>query len=242
MAKVRLVFVHGAGRGAGTWEEQLSVFPHSEGVTLPGHRLNETLGNDGLRSVGAYARWLRQYLVAERNVDHQTERVVLIGHSMGSAIAMQYALDNPGELAGLGLVGSGSRMRVGAAILDGLLKDYPATVEMIVENSYGPSAKAHLKRATREYMEQLDPQVTLGDFEACNAFDVGSQLGQLAGQPTLIITGQEDRMTPPKYAESLAQNIPGSELHLIQDAGHSVMQEQPEIFNKLLGDFLKQFQ
>ena len=49
-------------------------------------------------------------------------------------------------------------------------------------------------------------------------------------------------MTPPKYAESLAQNIPGSELHLIQDAGHSVMQEQPEIFNKLLGDFLKQFQ
>ncbi len=57
------------------------------------------------------------------------ERVVLAGHSMGGAIVLEFALHYPGRLAGIVLVGTGARLRVAPAILDGIRSDFPATAQ-----------------------------------------------------------------------------------------------------------------
>ncbi len=239
MSDYRLIFIHGAGDTGAVWSEQMMDFPHAEAVTLPGHFPNETAGNSGYNSVEAYTEWLHQYLVAERNVDHKRGPVVLVGHSMGGAIAMTYCLKYPGELAALVLVSTGSRLRVAPAILEGLGQDYPATVAVIVDMVAGPGVSEQRKRAHREAMEELAPRVVLGDFEACNKFEVGSELFRLGSQPVLVVVGDQDRMTPPKYAKFLVENIPGADLIVIPQAGHNVMAEQPEIFNLTLHEFLK---
>jgi pimeloyl-ACP methyl ester carboxylesterase len=57
--------------------------------------------------------------------------------------------------------------------------------------------------------------------------------------PTLIICGAEDRLTLPKYSEYLRQKIVGAELHVVPDAGHYVMREQPEVVNGLISEWVE---
>jgi pimeloyl-ACP methyl ester carboxylesterase len=80
--------------------------------------------------------------------------------------------------------------------------------------------------------------VTHGDYSACNVFDVMARLGEIHA-PTIVICGEQDRMTPPKYSELLVSKIPGAQLALIENAGHSVMIEQPHAVSRALFDFVK---
>jgi len=68
-------------------------------------------------------------------------------------------------------------------------------------------------------------------------FDVRERLGQIAA-PTLVIGGTVDQMTPIKYAEYLADKIPGARLARIEGAGHMVMLEQPELVARHVEQFL----
>ena len=79
--------------------------------------------------------------------------------------------------------------------------------------------------------------VLQGDFLACNAFDVVGQLEQI-DLPTLIICGAEDKMTPIKFSELLDAGIANSQLHIVDNAGHMVMLEQPDIVAELLKKFI----
>ncbi len=86
-------------------------------------------------------------------------------------------------------------------------------------------------------MEQVRPEITHGDFMACNTFDMSDDLERLGGQPVLVITGQQDKMSPPRFAQTLAEKIPNARLKLIEQAGHYVMQDQPGQFNQAVEDF-----
>jgi pimeloyl-ACP methyl ester carboxylesterase len=79
--------------------------------------------------------------------------------------------------------------------------------------------------------------VAWGDYIACDTFDMRERLTAIR-VPTLVVCGREDRMTPVKYSEFLAQRIPQAELSVIEQAGHMVMLEQPAAFNAALGDWL----
>lgn len=239
-SRPRLIFIHGAGGDNQVWGSQTSHFANSEAVILPGHRVNETEGNAGKQSVEEYANWLHQYLTAEHNVDHTHGSLVLAGHSMGGAIAMMYALRYPGEVHGLVLVGTGSRLRVPQPLLDGFKKDYPATVHTLMGNLFHPNAPETLRRPIRETLLQLNPTVTHDDFAACNKFDISNELAGLSSVPSLIITGQQDVMTPPKFAQFLSEHIHNAQLEIIADAGHNVMSEKAKEFNELLSTFLRE--
>ena len=88
-------------------------------------------------------------------------------------------------------------------------------------------------------MEQVktDPRVRYFDLLACNAFDARSQLGGIRA-PTLIITGRDDAITPAPHSELLHHGIPGSQLVIIEDAGHHVPSEKPEQLHQAIADFL----
>jgi len=85
-------------------------------------------------------------------------------------------------------------------------------------------------------MLQAGPEMVLNDFIACDRFDLSGQIGQI-DKPALILSGQEDKMTPPQYARFLNQEIKKSRLQLVPQAGHSLVLEQPRTVIGLIRDF-----
>ena len=81
-------------------------------------------------------------------------------------------------------------------------------------------------------------EVTLGDFQACDAFDVMDQLSFIT-LPVLVVSAEEDKMTPKKYGDFLQKAIVNSRRAHILDAGHLAPWEQPFSFNAALRDFLE---
>jgi pimeloyl-ACP methyl ester carboxylesterase len=87
-------------------------------------------------------------------------------------------------------------------------------------------------------MAAVPPEVFLADFTACDRFEMIGQL-PLINLPVLVICGDEDRLTPPKYSSYLQQKLPRAELSVIEGAGHMVMVEKPGETNKAIGRFIQ---
>ncbi len=234
----RLLFVHGAGQDGSCWHRQTEFFKHAEAVTLPGHRTEEYTDNEGRASIEEYASWLHDWITAEYTVDGIREKTILVGHSMGGAIALTYALMYGDWLSGLVLAGTGAKLRVNHQILDLLQKDYGKAVEFLTDNSFTATASAELKETNHQVMFRMQPEVTLRDFMACNNYDVSQRLTRLGNLPTLVVTGAADVMTPPRLAEFLQQNIKNSRLEIIDAAPHNLMLEKPDEFNAILDNFI----
>ena len=227
-----LVLVHGAGSSATIWDGVIAqlggrwpvLAPH-----LPGHGGE---AGPGRGSVQEYASWLEAYLASRAG-----RPIVLAGHSMGGAIALETALGRRVEPAGLILVSTGARLRVAPELLVGIQADFEGTMQRMAEYAYGPNAPFELRTESRVRLEQAGAAVVHADFAACDAYDATDRLERL-DLPTLVLCGTEDRMTPPKYAQHLAQQIPGARLELIEDAGHMAPAEQPAAVALAIGELL----
>ena len=189
-------------------------------------------GRPGRNSIAAYCDVLFGFVEALR-----LERVVLAGHSMGGAIVQEFALRYPGRLAGIILVGTGARLRVAPAILNGLRADFAATARAMADWVHGQSAPAQLKRLYVQRTLENDPEVMVGDFYACDQFDLRNDVARIE-TPALVVCGGSDVMTPPKFSESLVQSLPHARLALIPNAGHMVALEAPEAVAAVVVEFL----
>lgn len=197
-------------------------------VDLPGHGRSEGRPPD---SVAGYRAFLDAF------TGHLgLTSPYLGGHSLGGAIALDYALARPGMLSGLILAGTGARLKVNPAILEAFAagRSYPELVDLL----YGREAAPLFREGALAEMEAVDPATWYADFSACNAFDVMDGLSRIDVR-TLILVGDADRLTPPKYARYLADHIPGATYVLIPDAGHMLMVENPAAFNEAVADFLR---
>lgn len=221
LAGPAIVCLHGAGGTHSHWGYQLRdlhTFAQVYALDLPGHGRSPPPGRT---TIGDYSAALLGWMDAL-----DIPQVLLVGHSMGGAIALWTALHTPGRVLGLGLIGTGGRLRVRQDILTGFDQDVPATLQLIVDSSYAPDTSPNLRQQGLSAYSVCDPVVYQGDFLACDRFDL---LDRLAGIccPTLIVCGSEDRMTPPKYSQALRDRIAGAKLILVPRAGHMVMLEQP---------------
>jgi pimeloyl-ACP methyl ester carboxylesterase len=86
-------------------------------------------------------------------------------------------------------------------------------------------------------MHDVVRAVTERDFLSCHSFDVRDRLDELA-TPALALVGDHDSLTPPKFHEFLAENIPDAGIVTVTDAAHLAMIEQPDAFNGALDIFL----
>lgn len=229
-----LVFIHGAGDNHLCWNGQLAAFAETTRVLaldLPGHGRSHGAGQ---KTILEYAVAVREFLDALR-----IERAIVVGISMGGAIAQTLALEFPARVLGLGLIGTGAKLRVAPQFLKGLQNDFENTARMLAQNYFASPAPPDLLAKSTASLLATGAQVAHDDFAACDAFDVRARLGEIRA-PTLIVCGADDKMTPPKYSEFLAQNIAGAELHILENAGHLVMLEQQVEFNRILGEWVVQ--
>ena len=220
-ANTPLVFVHGAGGSHLDWPPPLRRLADRRVIVpdLPGHGRSP---GPGLTSVPAYAAALTRLLDALA-----LPAVLIAGHSMGGAIAQQIAVDQPERVAGLILLGTGSKLPVDPTLPERALADPEATARWVQDWAWYPTIPPEIKALGLERMLAVPPTVIQGDYAACQAFDLRNCLEQISA-PTLVIGAQDDRMVPPKFSVTLAERIPQATLALLENAGHMFPQEQPD--------------
>jgi pimeloyl-ACP methyl ester carboxylesterase len=228
-----LVLVHGAGGTRLHWPVELRRLPQATVYTLdlPGHGRSGERGTD---TIEGYAEAVAAFLRAA-----EIEEAIVVGHSMGGAIAMTLALDFAGRMAGLVLMATGARLRVAPAILEGIRSDFEGAVDLITRFAWSSEAPPRLTHLGRQTLLESGPDVLWGDFTACNRFDVMERLGEIE-VPTLVVVGSADQLTPAKYARFLVDAIPGARLAVIEGAGHMVMLEHPAEVAQAVRDLLEE--
>jgi pimeloyl-ACP methyl ester carboxylesterase len=220
------VCLHGAGFTGYVFDAQRAVFGDLRAPNLPGH---ETPGEPA--TVEEFAQYVERYAQAQG-----LDRIVLCGHSLGGAVALQIALRKLISVEALVLLGSGARLRVAPAILEGLKEDFEATASRIAGALYADANSPLVTQARRSFLKTGQAQL-LRDFTACNSFDLTAALSSI-GIPLLAVTGEQDVMTPPKYAQALAAGVVHGSSLIIPNAGHMVMQERPVETNVALRNFV----
>jgi pimeloyl-ACP methyl ester carboxylesterase len=214
-----LVLVHGAGGTRLHWPAELRRLAGASVYTLdlPGHGRST---GDGCDTIMGYAKTVAAFLQAA-----DTGPAIIVGHSMGGAIALTLALDFR-EVRGLVLVGTGARLRVAPAILEGIHDNFERNVEIITRFAWAQGALPGLVELGKQALLDAGPDILLGDFTACDRFDVMERLEKIK-VPTLVISSSADRLTPVKYGRFLTEHIPNARLVVIENAGHMMMLERP---------------
>ena len=226
---MKLVFLHGAGNSSLSFYYQLRHFRNSKAIDLPGHPAGQPCS-----TVEGYVEWVRGFIAARRYKD-----VVLGGHSMGGAIAMQYAMQYPEELKGLILVGTGARLRVHPDYLDQSRLAGPADPDWLErQRSYYAGVEQDIVNALMMRAKEVGPSVEHNDLVACDRFDVMEEVESIR-LPTQIICGKEDGMTPVRYSDYLSEHIPGSKKVIIGGAEHFVQLQQYRQVNLAIEKFVK---
>jgi pimeloyl-ACP methyl ester carboxylesterase len=217
-----LTLLHGAGARGDLWQLQALAFPRA---LTP-----ELAGRDGVgtpTSIAGHLLSLGPVLDAA---------AVLAGHSLGGAVALQYALGLPAGLRGVILIETGARFPEAKEWVRQPLEE--ASLVALTDRSFGPAATPRLREKSLAILRALDPRVIRADFEAAASFDVRDRLGGML-LPALVIAGSADRMVAPRHAEFLSAHLPRAELVWIEGAGHMVMLEQPHAVNQAIRRFLE---
>ncbi len=215
-----VVFVHGAGGNSLLWRrtlQGLSGGSKAYAVDLPGHPSGEITCS----SIEDYSEALFSFIGDSRLI-----RPVVCGHSMGGAVVLTLALAHPEAVGGLILVSTGAKLGVAPEILDGLRDQPMRAIENVITPWSFNTIDLGMGREARAALSVSNLPVFLNDYLACQGFDVRNELPRIAAR-TLVVCGDKDRMTPPKWSEYLAANISSSELVFIKGSGHMVPLEKP---------------
>jgi pimeloyl-ACP methyl ester carboxylesterase len=230
-----VVFIHGAQNDHSVWALQTRYFAHHGfgvlAVDLPGHGRSK---GAALQTVEAMAAWLLAVLDAAG-----VAKAMLVGHSMGSLIALEAAAQAPARVRALAMVGTTYPMKVADALLATARDDEPRAIDMVNIWSHStvahePSLHApglyvmHGARRLMQRMSAINPQqLFFTDFSACNDYANGAAAAASVTCPTLFLFGTKDMMTPARSTATLTAAIAHGQVVMV-DAGHAMMTEAPD--------------
>lgn len=228
-----VVLIHGAGGSHLTWPVEIRRLAGQRviAVDLPGHGKSRGAGQ---QSIPAYADQV-QNLLARLGLPE----CVLVGHSLGGAVALTIALKYPRQVAGLGLIATGAYMGVESDLLQELSNPVTAScgLRKLEALSFSPSTDPALVGQVMRGLRDVRPSLLLADWLACSNFDLREMVGQIQA-PAWVACGTDDRITPLAYAHFLANTLPAAELQMFPRAGHMLIQEQAGAVAQGLSDFL----
>jgi pimeloyl-ACP methyl ester carboxylesterase len=178
-----------------------------------------------------YCLWVKKILD-----NLKPKKPILIGHSLGAAISLRFALDHSQDIAGIVPVGGGTKMPVNPDLLAGLKTSPALAIELISKFSLAKENRPKLFEPLKNSLAKANLDVLYGDLSACAKLDLREDINKI-NLPTLVICGEQDKMTPADLSRQIASAITGAQLRLIAGAGHMVMLEKPEDFNAAISKF-----
>lgn len=227
-------FVHGSGATGRVWNGQLPLatrFPVTT-LDLSGHGDSDDVdATAGYQTLSAYADDVLAVLEA-------TDDRILVGTSLGGAVAQHVLIDRAADVDAAVLTGTGARLGVLDALLTWLEDDFERAIEFLHEPGrlfLDPPETA--RKRSIETMRETGASVTYRDFLTSHRFDVRGRLDEIE-VPVLIIYGAEDQLTPPWFHEYLHDEIETTRLVEIEDAAHLAMVERPDTFNESITEFV----
>ncbi len=247
-----IVFIHGAGGDRTQWDSQVNFLLENGygtlAISLNNHGESLSALNNSINPVSVNQTLIDQYTREVINIISylKLESYSLVGHSMGGAIVLNYVLfikkqefKKPPPLpAVIFLMSTGAKLNVAPIFFDLLKKDYNEALKLMSKFSYGSKAELQIKQKNQEILTKNGWHVLYNDLDACRYFDVRKDL-RLIDIPTIILCGDQDQMTPPKFSRYLHENISNSELFLIEEAGHFIFQEAPNQVNEIIHKSLR---
>jgi pimeloyl-ACP methyl ester carboxylesterase len=227
-----IVFLHGAGMDHSVWALLARFFAHHGfsvlAPDLPGH--GRSTGAP-LASVAALAEWTAALIGAAGLTSTR-----LVGHSMGSLVALETAARHPAKVNALALLATAAPMRVSDDLLNAAKVDDHAAVDMIALWGEGFRATlggselpgAWMLGGSERLLERAKPGTIFADLAACNGYQDALAAAAKVTALSLVIQGSRDLMTPLKGGKAVAAAIPDCRLTVIEGAGHMLMSERPD--------------
>jgi pimeloyl-ACP methyl ester carboxylesterase len=242
-AKPSVVFIHGSANDHSVWTLQARYFAHhgwnALAPDLSGHGKSFGVAPT---SIASSTDWLIN-LLDNGNI----KCAALVGHSMGSLIALDAAARYPARISQIALIGASVPMLVSDTLMDAAKNRPQDAFDML--NIWGhapqlkwgrnPSPGTSSIMSYKRLLEQSRPGVLATDLAACQAFQISDAALAAIGAPTLIIAGSNDLLTPAKAAKALAARLSNATMVVLPDAGHGMMQEAPAKVVEALKGFLK---
>jgi pimeloyl-ACP methyl ester carboxylesterase len=240
--KDSIVFVHGAGMDHTVWTMFSRHFArHGRNVIavdLPGHGRS---AGEPRASIEDMSDWIVELLDAL-----QLQQAAIVGHSLGSLVALDCAARHPDRVRAVVLVGSTAPMPVSDAILDAAAANDHAAFEMLTEYGY---SKRHLYGgnsnpgmwmvgSTLRLFERSRPGVLHADMSACNNYQEGLARAATVKCPVLVVLGESDRLTPGRSTQPLLDALPAPQVRILKGAGHTLMVEAPNALLDALREVL----
>jgi pimeloyl-ACP methyl ester carboxylesterase len=235
-----MVFLHGAGMDHSVWALLARAFSHHGfGVLAPDFPGHGRSAGPALGSMAALADWTAALIDA---AGIKTARV--IGHSMGSLVALEMAARHPAKLSGLGLIATAAPMRVSDDLLGAAKANAHAAIDMISIWGYGQRAVLGGCEAPGMWMlggalrllERAPAGVLFADLYACNDYKDALGAAAKVTVPSAVILGGRDMMTPLKNGRPVASAIQNCRLTVLDTAGHMLMSERPNEVLRALRD------
>lgn len=228
-----LVLLHGLFGALSNFKDLIEYFRQHYKVVVPMLPLFEL---DILHtSVGGLAKFVHKFLEIR-----DYKNVHLLGNSLGGHVGLVHILKHPERIKTLTLTGSSGLFENGMGDSYPKRGDYDYIKKKTELTFYDPAT------ATDELVNEVF-EITRNRIKVIKIIalaksairnNLGNELNSIK-QPTLLIWGQDDTITPPFVAEEFKKLIPNSELYFIDKCGHAPMMEQPQQFNEILHKFLK---
>ena len=227
-----VAFLHGAGMDHTAWALHDRWFAHHGhnvlAPDLPGHGRS---GGKPLPTIADMADWTAALLDAAG-----ASSARLIGHSMGSLIALEMAARYPAKVSSLALIGTAAAMTVGPDLLKAAEANDRAAIDMVsiwglghqaeLGGSLAPGLWMH--GGAQRVLEQCRDGVLFSDLAACNAYQNAVAAAATVKVPVTLVLGERDMMTPAKAGKALAAALPSSRTVVLEGAGHMMMAERPD--------------
>lgn len=230
-----VILLHGSGATHMSWPSDIRRLPGYKifSIDLPGHGKSK---GPACQSMDGLISNLHNF-VTQNGFFH----VILIGFSLGAAIALEYARYHPKRIKGLVVISIGSRFLIPPNITSFLRP--PAepikAIEIFNQAAFHPDTLHSFRRKIIEPLHDVDPFILAADFHIGRIFRYQS-LENESTYPITIIGGRQDQITPQHALHQLKHQTRNSRLHLIPDAGHMVIYEKTDEVKRILLDFLKE--
>ena len=234
--KPSILLMHGSGLTHIVWSLH-EQFYATQGynvlsVDLPGHGNSE---GPSLKSIEEISDWIKSLMnVLDIN------KLIIIGHSQGSLVGIDFAARYPNLINGLVLVAGSYKMPVNQDLINYAEAGDEKAVLLMMKWGYegskafiGGNPVKKIINSSREIREVLAV-----DLNACNNYKGGKESLEKINCPTLCIFGDLDKMVPLEVRNKMASMIKNSEKKIIRNCGHMIIFEKAFEMRKLVKEFI----